>query len=164
MEEEFNIETLLGWASYYPEFQEKFVEKFDSKESLEVVLKLMINVNDYIEKDYDYDEGDYEHYDYENMIRDIGIKFGIYKNEEEFEGDYYDEEYIEVSFFNFYKRLERYCTEFYEKLKEKGLTDKQIYDDAFKPSGKYGIDYDLVKLAKKHDLYEYFYNKNIKKW
>lgn len=164
MEEEFNIETLLGWASCYPEFQEKFVEKFDSKESLEVVLKLMINVNDYIEKGYDYDEGDYEHYDYENMIRDIGIKFGIYKNEEEFEDDYYNEEYIEVSFFNFYKRLERYCTEFYEKLKEKGLTDKQIYDDAFKPSGKYGIDYDLVKLAKKHDLYEYFYNKNIKKW
>lgn len=161
MEEEFNIETLLGWASYYPEFQEKFVEKFDSKESLEVVLKLMIN---YIEKGYDYDEGDYERYDYENMIRDIGIKFGIYENEEEFEDDYYDEDYIEVSFFNFYKRLEKYCTEFYEKLKEKGLTDKQIYDDAFKPSGKYGIDYDFVKLAKKHNLYEYFYNKNIKKW
>lgn len=161
MEEEFNIETLLGWASYYPEFQEKFVEKFNSKESLEVVLKLMIN---YIEKGYDYDEGDYERYDYENMIRDIGIKFGIYENEEEFEDDYYDEDYIEVSFFNFYKRLEKYCTEFYEKLKEKGLTDKQIYDDAFKPSGKYGIDYDFVKLAKKHNLYEYFYNKNIKKW
>lgn len=159
MEEEFNIETLLGWASYYPEFQEKFVEKFDSKESLEVVLKLMINVNDYIEKGYDYDEGDYERYDYENMIRDIGIKFGIYKNEEEFEDDYYDEEYIEVSFFNFYKRLEKYYAEFYEKLKEKGLTDKQIYDDAFEPSGKYGADCNFVKLAKKHDLYEYFYNK-----
>lgn len=164
MEEEFNIETLLGWASYYPEFEEKFVETFNSKESFEVTLKLMINVNDYIEKSYDYDEGEFERYNYEDMIRDLGIKFGIYENEEEFEDDYYDEDYIEVSFFNFYKRLEKYYTEFYEKLKEKGLTDKQIYDDAFKPSGKYGIDYDFVKLAKKHNLYEYFYNKNIKKW
>lgn len=164
MEEEFNIETLLGWASYYPEFEEKFVETFNSKESFEVTLKLMINVNDYIEKGYDYDEGEFERYNYEDMIRDLGIKFGIYENEEEFEDDYYDEDYIEVSFFNFYKRLEKYYTEFYEKLKEKGLTDKQIYDDAFKPSGKYGIDYDFVKLAKKHNLYEYFYNKNIKKW
>ena len=158
MEEEFNIETLLGLASYYPEFQEKFVETFDSKESLEVVLKLTINVDDYIEKGYDYDEGEFERYNYEDMIRDLGIHFGIYKNEEELKDDYYDEDYIETSFFNFYKRLEKYCSGFYEKLKEKGLTDKQIYDDAFEPSGKYGIDYDFVKLAKKHDLYEYFYN------
>ena len=59
----------------------------------------------------------------------------------------------------------RYYTEFYEKLKEKGITNKQIYDDAFiKPSGKYGINYNFVKLAKKYDLYEYFYDKYIKKW
>lgn len=164
MEEEFDIEILIRWASYYPEFQEKFVETFDSKESLEVVLKLTININDYFETGYDYDEGEFERYNYEDMIRDIGIRFGIYKNEEEFEDDYYDVEYIEVSFFNFYKRLEKYCSGFYEKLKEKGLTDKQIYDDAFKPSGKYGINCDFIKLAKKHDLYEYFYNKFIKKW
>ena len=164
MEEEFNIETLIEWASYYPEFEEKFVKTFDSKESLEVVLKMTINVNDYFETGYNYDEGDYECYNYENMIRDVGIQFKIYKNEEEFEDDYYDKAYVEASFFNFYKRLERYYSEFYEKLKEKGLTDKQIYDDAFKPAGKYGIDYDLVALAKKHDLFDYFYNKHIKKW
>ena len=83
------------------------------------------------------------------MIRDLGIQFKIYKNEEEFEDDYYNEKYIEKDFFDFYERLEKHYTEFYEKLKEKGLTDKQIYDDAFiKPSGKYGINYNFVKLAK----------------
>ena len=165
MEEEFNIETLIEWASHYPEFEEKFIETFDSKESLEVYLKLTINVNDYFDTEYDYDDGYLERYDYENMIRDLGIQFKIYKNEEEFEKDYYDEKYIEKDFFDFYKRLEKHYTEFYEKLKEKGLTDKQIYDDAFiKPSGKYGINYNFVKLAKKYDLYEYFYDKYIKKW
>ena len=160
MEEEFNIETLIEWASHYPEFEEKFIETFDSKESLEVCLKLTINVNDYFETEYIETE-----YDYENMIRDLGIQFKIYKNEEEFEDDYYNEKYIKKDFFDFYERLEKHYTEFYEKLKEKGLTDKQIYDDAFiKPSGKYGINYDFVKLAKKYDLHEYFYDKYIKKW
>ena len=49
MEEEFNIEALIKWASRYPEFEEKFIETFDSKESLEVCLKLTININDYFE-------------------------------------------------------------------------------------------------------------------
>lgn len=160
MEEEFNVEALIKWASRYPKFEEKFIETFDSKESLEVYLKLTININDYFETEYIEVE-----YDYENMIRDLGIQFKIYKNEEEFEEDYYNEKYIEKDFFDFYERLEKHYTEFYEKLKEKGLTDKQIYDDAFiKPSGKYGINYNFVKLAKKYDLHEYFYDKYIKKW
>ena len=145
MEEEFNIETLIEWASHYPEFEEKFIETFDSKESLEVFLKLTINVNDYFETKYIEAE-----YDYKNMIRDLEIQFKIYKNEEEFKADYYDEKYIEKDFFDFYERLEKHYTEFYEKLKEKGLADKQIYDDAFiKLSGKYGINYNFVELAKK---------------
>ena len=165
MEEEFNIETLIKWASHYPEFEEKIIETFDSKESLEVYLKLTINVNDYFDVEYDYGNNYFERYDYENMIRDLGIQFKIYKNEEEFEDDYYNEKYIKKDFFDFYERLEKHYTEFYEKLKEKGLTDKQIYDDAFiKPSGKYGINYNFVKLAKKHDLHECFYDKYIKKW
>ena len=159
------MEILIGWASYYPEFEEKFIETFDNKESLEVFLKLTINVNDYIETGYEYDEGYFERFNYETIIRDLGIQFKIYKNEEEFECDYYDEEYISKNFFDFYKRLEKHYTEFYEKLKEKGLTDEQIYNDAFiKPSGKYGINYNFVKLAKKYDLHEYFYDKYIKKW
>lgn len=145
MEEEFNIETLIEWASRYPEFEEKFIETFDSKESLEVFLKLTINVNDCFETKYIEAE-----YDYKNMIRDLEIQFKIYKNEEEFKADYYDEKYIEKDFFDFYERLEKHYTEFYEKLKEKGLADKQIYDDAFiKLSGKYGINYNFVELAKK---------------
>ena len=145
MEEEFNIETLIEQASRYPEFEEKFIETFDSKESLEVFLKLTINVNDYFETKYIEAE-----YDYKNMIRDLEIQFKIYKNEEEFKADYYDEKYIEKDFFDFYERLEKHYTEFYEKLKEKGLADKQIYDDAFiKLSGKYGINYNFVELAKK---------------
>ena len=145
MEEEFNIETLIEWASRYPEFEEKFIETFDSKESLEVFLKLTINVNDYFETKYIEAE-----YDYKNMIRDLEIQFKIYKNEEEFKADYYDEKYIEKDFFDFYERLEKHYTEFHEKLKEKGLADKQIYDDAFiKLSGKYGINYNFVELAKK---------------
>ena len=163
MEEEFDMEILIGWASYYPEFEEKFIETFDNKESLEVFLKLTINVNDYIETGYEYDEGYFERFNYETIIRDLGIQFKIYKNEEEFECDYYDEEYISKNFFDFYKRLEKYYTEFYEKLKEKRLMNKQIYDDTFKSSGKYGVDYCFVKLSKKHDLYEYFYDKYIKK-
>ena len=160
MESEFNVEALIKWTSCYPEFEEKFIKTFDSKESLEVCLKLTININDYFETEYIEAE-----YDYENMIRDLGIQFKIYKNEEEFEDDYYNEKYIKKDFFDFYERLEKHYTEFYEKLKEKGLTDKQIYDDAFiKPSGKYGINYDFVKLAKKYDLHEYFYDKYIKKW
>ena len=148
MEEEFDIEILIGWASYYPGFEEKFIETFDNKKSLEVFLKLTLNVNNYIETGYDYDEGYFERYNYETIIRDLRIQFGIYKNEKEFECDYYDEEYISKDFFDFYKRLEKYYTEFYEKLKEKRLTNKQIYDDAFKSSGKYGVDYCFVKLSK----------------
>ena len=121
MEEEFNIEALIKWASRYPEFEEKFIETFDSKESLEVCLKLTININDYFETEYIEAE-----YDYENMIRDLGIQFKIYKNEEEFEDDYYNEKYIEKDFFDFYERLEKYYTEFYEKLKEKGITNKYM--------------------------------------
>ena len=165
MEEEFNVEALIKWASRYPEFEEKFIETFDSKESLEVCLKLTININNYIETGYEYDAGYFECFNYETIIRDLGIQFKIYKNEEEFEDDYYNEKYIEKDFFDFYERLEKHYTEFYEKLKEKGITNKQIYDDAFiKPSGKYGINYNFVKLAKKYDLHEYFYDKYIKKW
>ena len=88
------MEILIGWASYYPEFEEKFIETFDNKESLEVFLKLTINVNDYFETKYIEAE-----YDYKNMIRDLEIQFKIYKNEEEFKADYYDEKYIEKDFF-----------------------------------------------------------------
>ena len=86
--EKFNIEYLIVWAECYPEFKEKFVETFDSKESLEVCVKLTININSYFEYGYDYDGEYFDCYDYNNMIKDLGILYGIYKNKEEFEKDY----------------------------------------------------------------------------
>ena len=37
MEEEFNVETLIKWASRDPEFEEKFIETFDSKKYEEII-------------------------------------------------------------------------------------------------------------------------------
>ena len=151
--EEFDIDELIEWAEFYPEFKEKFIETFDSKESLKVYLKLAININAYFESGYDYDGEYFEHYNYNNIIKDLSIQLGIYKNEEEFKEDFYYEEELEDKFFEFYEQLEELYPNFYKELKKKGLTDKQIYDDAFQKSGKYGIEWDEAKLAKKYDLY-----------
>ena len=151
--EEFDIEDLIGWGSLYSEFEEKFIETFDSNEAIEVAVKLAINIDAYFESGYDYDGEYFEHYNYNNMIKDLSIQLGIYKNEEEFEEDYYYEEDLEEKFFEFYEQLEELYPNFYKELKKKGLTDKQIYDDAFQSSGKYGIEWDEAKLAKKYDLY-----------
>ena len=151
--EKFDINELIGYAECYPEFEEKFIETFDSEESLKVYLKLAININAYFESGYDYDGEYFEHYNYNNMIKDLSIQLGIYKNEEEFKEDFYYEEELEDKFFEFYEQLEELYPNFYKELKKKGLTDKQIYDDAFQSSGKYGIEWDEAKLAKKYDLY-----------
>ena len=151
--EEFDIDELIGWAEFYPEFKEKFIETFDSKESLKVYLKLAININAYFESGYDYDGEYFENYNYNNIIKDLSIQLGIYKNEEEFKEDFYYEEELEEKFFGVYEQLEELYPNFYKELKKKGLTDKQIYDDAFQSSGKYGIEWDEAKLAKKYDLY-----------
>ena len=151
--EEFDIEDLIGWGSSFPEFEEKFIETFDSSEAIEVAVKLAINIDAYFKSGYDMDYCYFENYDYWNMVKDLGILYGIYKNEEEFEEDYYDEERLEERFFEFYEQLEELYPNFYKELKKKGLTDKQIYDDAFQSSGKYGIEWDEAKLAKKYDLY-----------
>ena len=151
--EEFDIEDLIGWGSLYPEFEEKFIETFDSNEAIEVAVKLAINIDAYFESGYDYDGEYFEHYNYNNIIKDLSIQLGIYKNEEEFKEDFYYEEELEDKFFEFYEQLEELYPNFYKELKKKGLTDKQIYDDAFQSSGKYGIEWDEAKLAKKYDLY-----------
>ena len=150
--EKFNIEDLIVWAECYPEFKEKFIETFDNKESLEVFLKLTINVNAYFESGYDYDGEYFEHYNYNNMIKDLSINLGIFKNEQEFEEDYYYEEDLEEKFDYFLEELEEAYPNFYKELKKKGLTDKQIYDDAFQSSGKYVFKFNKQKLAEKHGL------------
>ena len=49
MEEEFNVEILIKWASRYPEFEEKFIETFDSKELLEGLFFEVYTKINYIE-------------------------------------------------------------------------------------------------------------------
>ena len=157
--EKFYIDKLIGWAECYPEFEEKFIETFDSKKSLEVCVKLTININSYFEYGYDYDGEYFEYYNYENMILDLSIHYGIYKNKEEFEEDYYDEyteESLEDKFFEFYRDLEEIYPKFYKELKKKGLTDKQIYDDAFNSSRKYEVNWNFGELAKKYNLSSIF--------
>lgn len=150
--EKFDIDELIGLAECYPEFEEKFIETFYSEESLKVYLKLTININAYFESGYDYDGEYFENYNYNNIIKDLSIQLGIYKNEEEFRKDFYYEEKLEDEFFEFYEKLEELYPNFYKELKKKGLTDKQIYDDAFQSSGKYGVNCDEYKLAEKYDL------------
>ena len=93
--EKFDIERFIGLAERYPEFEEKFIKRFDSKEAIEVYLKLAININAYFHCGYDYDYCYFECYDYFNMIKDLSIQLGIYKNEEEFKEDYCYE-YFEI--------------------------------------------------------------------
>ena len=153
--EEFDIEELIDFAGWYPEFEEKFIKRFDSKEAIEVAVKLAINIDAYFESGYDYDGEYFEHYNYNNMIKDLSINFGIYKNEEEFEEDYYyadTEEELEEKFDDFLEALEVATPNFYKELKKKGLTDKQIYDDAIQPDGKYRFEFNRQKLAEKHGL------------
>ena len=153
--EKFDIDELIDFASLYPEFEEKFIKRFDSKESIEVAVKLAINIDAYFESGYDYDGEYFEHYNYNNMIKDLSINFGIYKNEEEFEEDIYDgqtEEELEEEFNDFIEVLEEAFTDFYKELKKKGITNKQIYDDAIQKSGKYRFEFNKVKLAEKYGL------------
>ena len=152
MIEKFDINELIGYAECYPEFEEKFIETFDSEESLKVYLKLTININAYFESGYDYDGEYFENYNYNNIIKDLSIQLGIYKNEEEFKEDFYYEEELEEKFFEFYEQLEELYPNFYKELKKKGLTDKQIYDDAIQPDGKYRFEFNRQKLAEKHGL------------
>ena len=150
--EEFDIEELIDFASLYPEFEEKFIKQFDSSEAIEVAVKLAINIDAYFESGYDYDGEYFECYDYNNMIKDLSINLGIFKNEQEFEEDYYYEEDLEEKFDYFLEELEEAYPNFYKELKKKGLTDKQIYDDAIQPYGKYGFEFNKQKLAEKHGL------------
>ena len=88
MIEKFDIKDLIVFGSLYPEFEEKFIKKFNSNEAMEVAVKLAINIGAYFKSGYDYDGEYFDCYDYNNMIKDLGILYGIYKNKEEFEKDY----------------------------------------------------------------------------
>ena len=153
--EYFRTENFIRIAKKcYPKFYSEFIKSFDSEESLNVCIKLLFdNVNDIYMKCVDPDPYDEEWwFNYHDLIRDLGLHYGVYENKEEYDKDYYDDIYI--------YRLKKYYPKFYEKLKKKGLTDKQIYDDGF-ISFKNNKKWDTSKLAKKYKLYNFLRKKYV---
>ena len=83
------LKELIGYAYYYNKFYEEFIKSFNSYESMMVSIKLAINIED---DKYCYYYFGYKYY-YDEIIKDLGLHYGIYKNEEEVEEDlhYVDE-------------------------------------------------------------------------
>ena len=93
--EDFDINKLIKEAEgYYPRFYEEFVLSFDSIESMEVSIKLAINIesNEYKYNLFNSYSNYYEYYyNYRKIIRDLAINYGIYKDEEKMGEDFYEE-------------------------------------------------------------------------
>ena len=154
--EYFKIEALIRVAKKcYPKFYDEFIKNFDSEESLKVSIKLLFdNVNDIYMECVDPDPYDEEWwFNYHDLIRDLGLHYGVYKNKEEFNKDYLDYKYIDY--------LKDKYPKFYEKLKKKCITDKQIYDDGFISLEKNRFKWDTSKLAKKYKLYNFLRKKYV---
>lgn len=75
---EFDIDTFIKFARRSTKFYKEFIEKFDSKEAIEISIKLAINIQD--DKYYNI----VDCCDLFKIIKDVGILYGIYENEEEF--------------------------------------------------------------------------------
>ena len=153
--EYFDINKLIKEAEgYYPRFYEEFVLSFDSIESMEVSIKLAINIesNEYKYNLFNSYSNYYEYYyNYRKIIRDLAINYGIYKDEEKMGEDFYDIRTLEIEFLNFYCNLKRRNKKLYLALKKKGITDKQMYDECFISSDGKHINYDINKLVKKYE-------------
>lgn len=104
---EFNIRMLIVRSLRSHKFYKEFIQPFYLKEenyseeanyleaakraeeAMEVAVKLAINVeDDKYYKFYLY-RNVYE-YDYDTLIKDLGIQYGIYENESDFD-DYYND-------------------------------------------------------------------------
>ena len=153
--EDFDINKLIKEAEgYYPKFYEEFVLSFDRIESMEVSIKLAINIesNEYKYNLFNSYSNYYEYYyNYRKIIRDLAINYGIYKDEEKMGEDFYDIRTLEIEFLNFYCNLKRRNKKLYLALKKKGITDKQMYDECFISSDGKHINYDINKLVKKYE-------------
>ena len=155
--EDFDVNKIIKIAEeYYPKFYDEFILSFNNKEVMETSIKLAINIendkytkynilNSYIKNYYSC------HYNYYNMVRDLAINYGIYKDEKEMEKDYYDIRSLEIEFLNFYCNLKRRNKKLYLALRKKGITDKQMYDECFISSDGKHINYDINKLVKKYE-------------
>ena len=125
--ENFYVNEFIGYIRVCnPKFYEEFVLNFENIESFKVSINLVIKPEDY-EYHYPGCEDDYK-YDYYNMAKDLGLHYGIYKNEEEL---YKDIEQGEKNFEKFDKFIEYFkkiLPDFFEKLYEQELTSEEMFD------------------------------------
>lgn len=82
----FDINEFIETAEkHYNKFYEKFIKKFDSKEALQVFLKLTF---DDINDEYKfYINGD-GFFGYRALIRDLGLYYNVYKDCGEYNEDW----------------------------------------------------------------------------
>ena len=86
--EKFDIETLkLTAEESHPRFYREFVSKFQDDISLEVAIKLVVNIDDENFKYIEYNEE--IKYDYYQIIKEVGRFYGIYESESEFYKDFF---------------------------------------------------------------------------
>ena len=84
----FDIKMLKGIAKeYHRRFYREFVSKFQDDISLEVAIKLVVNIDDENFKYIEYNEE--IKYDYYQIIKEVGIFYGIYEYESEFYKDFF---------------------------------------------------------------------------
>ena len=86
--------------NYYPKFYKEFILNFKNKKSLDVFIKLTIDIenDEYIYLRFD-SNVEYHCYNYENIIRDLAIKHGIYKDEEEMRKDCFNKCFVDINKF-----------------------------------------------------------------
>ena len=84
----FDIETLKIIAKeYHRRFYREFVSKFKDDISLEVAIKLVVNIDDENFKYIEYNEE--IKYDYYQIIKEVGIFYSVYESESEFYKDFF---------------------------------------------------------------------------
>ena len=84
----FDIKMLKGIAKeYHRRFYREFVEKFEDDISLEVAIKLVINIDDENFKYIEYNEE--IKYDYYQIIKEVGIFYSVYECESDFYKDFF---------------------------------------------------------------------------
>ena len=85
MELKLDINKLIEYAEKYcPKFYKKFLSNFNDYQSIEICVQLTIDLKD--DEYIFYQHGRYE-FDYFAIIRELGIQFNIYKNDESFYED-----------------------------------------------------------------------------
>ena len=86
--EKFNIEIFKKITEeFHPKFYREFVSKIDDNIWLETSIKLAINLDD---DDYKYiNHFGRIHYDYHQIIKSVGMFYGIYESESEFYKDFF---------------------------------------------------------------------------